>query len=47
MKHFELSEYEIIRDWSLHAEAPEFVKKCRKKYQLWVYLQVCSLKLFG
>jgi len=47
MKHFELSEDEIIRDWSLHAEDLVFVKKCRKKYQLWVYLQICSLKLFG
>ena len=42
-----LSEDEIIRDWSLHTEDLVFVKKFRKQYQLWAYLQVCSLKLFG
>ena len=47
MKHIDLSEDEIIRDWSLHVEDIVFVKKFRKKYQLWVYLQVCSLKLLG
>ena len=47
MKHTGLSEDEIIRDWSLHAEDLAFVKKFRKQYQLWVYLQVCSLKLLG
>lgn len=47
MKHIGLSEDEIIRDWSLHAEGLAFVKKFRKQYQLWVYLQLCSLTLFG
>lgn len=42
-----LSEDEIIRDWSLHTEDLVFVKKFRKQYQLWAYLQVCSLKLLG
>lgn len=47
MKHIGISEEEIIRDWSLHTEDLEFVKKFRNQYQLWVYLQVCSLKLLG
>ena len=47
MKHFWLSEDEVIRDWSLHAEDLAFVKKFRKHYQLWVYLQICYLKLLG
>lgn len=47
MKHIGLSEDEIIRDWSLHAQDLEFIKKFRRQYQLWVYLQVCSLKLLG
>lgn len=47
MKHFGLPEDEIIRDWSLHAEDLAFVKKFRKQCHLWIYLQVCSLKLLG
>lgn len=47
MQYIGLSEDEIIRDWSLHTADIIFVKKFRKKYQLWVYLQVCSLKLLG
>ena len=47
MKDFGISEDEIIRDWSLHDEDFVFVKKFRKQYQLWVYLQVCSLILLG
>lgn len=42
-----LSEDEIIRDWSLNADDLTFVKNFRKQYQLWCYLQVCALKLFG
>lgn len=47
MKQVSLSADEIIRDWSLNAEDLAFVKKFKKQYQLWVYLQVCALKLFG
>jgi hypothetical protein len=47
MKHIGLSEDEINRDWSLYVEDLAFVKKFRKQYQLWIYLQVCSLKLLG
>jgi len=40
MKQVNLSADEIIRDWSLNAEDLAFVKKFKKQYQLWVYLQV-------
>lgn len=45
--HSQISEEEIIRDWSLTITSILFVKNFRKKYQLWVYLQVCALKLRG
>ncbi len=38
---------EIIRDWSLNSVGISFVRKFRKQYQLWIYLQVCALKLLG
>jgi TnpA family transposase len=47
MKYLGLSEEEIVRDWSLGAKDLLFVNKFRKQYQLWIYLQFCSLKLFG
>jgi TnpA family transposase len=46
-KQSQISEDEIVRDWSLNHLVISFVKKFRKQYQLWVYLQVCALKLFG
>ena len=33
---------EIIRDWSLNSVGISFVRKFRKQYQLWIYLQVCG-----
>lgn len=42
-----LSEDEIIRDWSLSTDDSIFIKKFRKQYQLWGFLQVCALRLFG
>lgn len=44
---FSISEDEIIRDWSLNRGDLTFVKKFIKQYQLWGYLQVCALRLFG
>ncbi|STX81622.1 transposase [Legionella busanensis] len=42
-----LSEDEIIRDWSLSAADSIFIKKFKKQYQLWGFLQICALRLFG
>ncbi len=42
-----LTEDEIIRDWSLSHDDNTFILKFNKNYRLWIYLQVCSLKLFG
>ena len=42
-----LTEDEIVRDWSLDQNDKIFVKKFTKSYRLWVYLQLCSLRLFG
>ena len=47
MKDIGLSEDEIMRDWSLASQDLSFVKKFSKQYQLWIYLQICSLKLQG
>lgn len=47
MNNIDLSEDEIIRDWSLHSNDLAFIKKFRRQYQLWIYLQVCSLRLLG
>lgn len=47
MKDIGLSEDEIMRDWSLSSQDLSFVKKFSKQYQLWIYLQICSLKLQG
>lgn len=43
----QLSEDGIIRDWSLKSLDIVFIRRFRKQYQLWIYLQVCALKLFG
>ncbi|MBA8666544.1 DUF4158 domain-containing protein [Holosporaceae bacterium 'Namur'] len=42
-----LSEDEIIRDWSLSLEDRLFVRNFSNQYRLWVYLQICALRLFG
>lgn len=42
-----LSEDEIIRDWSLSHSDKIFISKFNKNYRLWLYLQLCALKLFG
>lgn len=42
-----LTEDEIIRDWSLDQNDKTFVRKFNNNYRLWVYLQLCSLRLFG
>ncbi len=43
----ELSEDEIIRDWSLNESDKKFISKFNTNYRLWIYLQLCFLKLFG
>ena len=47
MKQTRLSEDEILRDWSLSGAGLDFVSKFKKQYRLWVYLQLCALRLFG
>ncbi len=42
-----LSEDEIIRDWSLTTDDKRFVGKFKTQYRLWIYLQVCALRMFG
>lgn len=42
-----LTEDEIIRDWSLNNADNAFVVKFNKSYRLWIYLQLCALRLFG
>lgn len=42
-----LTEDEIIRDWLLNNADKAFVMKFNKNYRLWIYLQMCALKLFG
>ena len=43
----DLSEDEIIRDWYLKDGDKEFISKFNINYRLYVYLQLCSLRLFG
>jgi hypothetical protein len=43
----DLNEDEIIRDWSVDEKDKSFILDFRGKYQLWVYIQICSLRLFG
>jgi len=43
----QLSEEEIIRDWSLNSVDISFIRKFKTPYQLYIYLQICALKLFG
>lgn len=42
-----LTEDEIIRDWSLNNADNLFVMKFNKNYRLWIYIQICALRLFG
>lgn len=42
-----LSEDEIIRDWSLNQKDKLFIGKFKGQYRLWIYLQICALRLFG
>ena len=42
-----LSEDEIVRDWSIGDDDKMFVTKFSSDYQLLIYLQLCSLRLFG
>jgi hypothetical protein len=42
-----LTEDDVIRDWSLGKRDTIFVRRFNKNYRLWIYLQVCSVKLFG
>jgi TnpA family transposase len=43
----QLSEDEIIRDWSINDSDKIFISKFNTNYRLWIYLQLCSLRLFG
>ncbi len=44
---YSLNEDEIIRDWSISKRDRNFISKFNRSYRLWIYLQLCALKLFG
>ena len=42
-----LSEDELIQNWSLNDSDKRFLSKFNLDFRPWVYLQLCSLRLFG